>query len=200
MKKNISLLLVLLAVGFGYAQNVISSSAYIQTCVQKTNCFSEINNAFLFYDENKEEVTLKIDFTNFRDDKDTIDHWLEDFSGSVFYYVAPLDKDEFTNLSNNSNKTVKLDGSIYFNDIWINVKTELVLFPASENGILAEKSNNNKYDNYRVNFGLSFMPKDFKVHKREHALNNIVTIGVAAGRINQLQPEMRNLLKDLNKK
>lgn len=199
MKRTLIMLVILLCTLQITAQNVISSSVYIQTCINKTNCFSVNNSAYIFYDDTKEELTLKIDFNKFRTGSDTLDHWMEDLSGSMFYFVAHVDRADFVNLDNNTSETVKMVGDIYFNDMTQNITTELVMFQTSDHGMLSQKTNDNTYDTYRVNFGLSFLPKDFKIHKGEHNLKELITIGVAAGRINQLKPEMRELLKDLPK-
>ena len=201
MKKHFILLCFVVLAWIAKAQNVISSSAYIQTCIQKTNCFSVNNTSYLFYDESKEELILKLDFKKFKSGQDTIDDWMNDLNGSNLYFIAHINKGEFTALSNNNSKVIKnVSGSIYFNDIWQNTVTEVTIFQTSENSMLSRSTNDNAYDTFKVNFGFSFLPKDFKIHKRAHHLKKIITIGVAAGRVNQLKPEMQGLIQEINKK
>lgn len=201
MKKFIILIFMIVNALMVNAQNVISSSAYIQTCIQKTNCFSVNNTSYLFYDEAKEELILKIDFKKFKTGQDTIDDWMDDLSGSNLYFIAHINRREFSNLSNNNSKVLnKVSGSIYFNDIWQNTVTEVTIFQTSENSMLSRSTNDNVYDTFKVNFGFSFLPKDFKIHKRAHHLKKVITIGLAAGRINQLKPEMQGFLNEINKK
>lgn len=181
------------------AQAVISSAAYIQTCIQKTNCFSINNTSYLFYDDTKEELILKIDLTKFKIGQDSLDDWMEDLSGSNFYFVGHLSKRDILHLGTNENRTFKVNGNIVFNGVTQAISTEVILFIANDSGILSQKTIDNAFDAYRVNFGLSFLPKDFKIHKRPHHLTKVITIGVAAGRLNQLKPEMQGLIKDLQK-
>jgi hypothetical protein len=199
MKRILILINLLVLTNLLAAQGVISSSAYIQTCIQKTNCFSTNNNSFLFYDDAKEELILKIDFTKFKTGQDSLDEWMEDLSGSNFYFVGHLNKYDVLHLGVNENRMFKINGNIVFNGVTQSTSTEVILFIANENGILSQKTLDNTFDAYRVNFGLSFLPKDFKIHKRPHHLTKIITIGVAAGRLNQLKPEMQGLIKDLQR-
>ncbi len=197
MKKLSFTILLLNLVTHLFSQNLISSGAYIQTCIQKTNCFSVNNNAYLFYDENQEELVLKLDFSRVTSGKDTIDDWLDDLEGTILYFIAHFNKSEFQMLSNNNAKTYKLYGKIFFNGIVNNHVTELTLFQTAENSLLTRNTNENMYDVFKVNFGFSFSPKNFKIHKRPHHLKKQITIGVAAGRVNLLKPEFRHLLKDI---
>lgn len=199
MKRIAVLLSLSVLVNMLSAQGVVSSSAYIQTCIQKTNCFSTNNTSYLFYDDAKEELVLKIDFNKFKVGQDSLDEWMEDLSGSNFYFVGHLNKRDVLHLGANESRSFKINGSIIFNGVTQAVSTEVILFLANENGILSQKTIDNTFDAYRVNFGLSFLPKDFKLHKRPHHLTKIITIGVAAGRVNQLKPEMQGLIKDLQK-
>jgi hypothetical protein len=199
MKKILTVLFIIVAIHF-QAQNIISTNAYIQTCIQKTNCFSENISAFMFYDESREELILKIDFKKMKTGKDTLDDWMEDLSGSYFYFIGHLNKDVFVQQSNNNSMQIKLNGKIFFNDIWQTTITEITVFQTTENSMLNRNTNDNSYDFYKLTFGLSFMPKDFKIHKRPHHLKKSISIGVSAGRVNQLKPEMEKLVEEIHRK
>jgi hypothetical protein len=199
MKERIILLFLLIASGLN-AQNIISTNAYVQTCIQKTNCFSENITAFMFYDESREELILKVDFNKVKTGKDTLDDWKEDLSGSYFYFIGHLNKDVFVQQSNNNSRQIKLNGKIFFNDIWQTTITEITVFQTTENSMLNRNTNDNSYDFYKLTFGLSFMPKDFKIHKRPHHLKKSISIGVSAGRVNQLKPEMEKLVEEIHRK
>lgn len=82
---------------------------------------------------------------------------------------------------------------MFLNGIWHSQSTELSLY-MTENGLLNQNNNQNNYDLYKVNFTISFLPKDFKVDKKPHHLKKSIFIGVTLGRINQLQPGMQKLL------
>lgn len=199
MKKIHLILIFAFVCLYSKSQNVISSSAYLQTCVQKTNCYSESNRALIFFNETKNELVLKIEFDKFKSKSDTLDNWIDDLLGTSLYYVIQLNKQVFEAISNNTQKNVKVLGSVYLNGIWHNNEIELVIFKNNNNGITNTTTNNNHYDEYSVSFGFSFMPKDYKIHKRPHHLKNQITIGVTAGKINELKPEFENFLKEINR-
>ena len=181
-------------------QNIISSNVYVQTCIQKTNCFSENSSAFIFYDETRQELILKIDFKKVKTGKDTLDDWMEDLTGSYFYFTGNVNKEDFLNLSNNNSRQLKVNGKILFNDIVQTTQTEITIFHTSENSLMNRTTNDNNFDLYKITFGLSFLPKDFKIHKRPHHLKKSITIGVSAGRINQLKPEMEKLVEEVHRR
>lgn len=181
-------------------QNIISSNVYVQTCIQKTNCFSENSSAFIFYDETRQELILKIDFKKVKTGKDTLDDWMEDLAGSYFYFTGNVNKEDFLNLSNNNSRQLKVNGKILFNDIVQTTQTEITIFHTSENSLMNRTTNDNNFDLYKITFGLSFLPKDFKIHKRPHHLKKSITIGVSAGRINQLKPEMEKLVEEVHRR
>ncbi len=82
---SLFLALVLIPV-IGFSQSIISSNTYIQTCIDKTQCSSINNASYLFYDENSNNLYLKIDFTSFKSGQDSIDGWLDDLTGSFVLY------------------------------------------------------------------------------------------------------------------
>lgn len=193
MKHIITFIIVTLSVLTARAQDLISSNTMIQTCIKDMQCFSVSNSSYLFYDESKSSFYLKLDFKKFRVGQDSIDDWLNDLSDNYLYFKAPMDPGAFSNLANHNHKTIKLNGQVFLNGIWHNQTIDLSLF-MTENGMLNQNINNNSYDFYKVNFSLSILPKEFKVHKKPHHLRKTIFIGVSLGRINQLQPGMQSLL------
>jgi hypothetical protein len=177
---------------FNQAQ-IISSNTYIRTCINKLECASISNSSLLFYDENKNSLYLKIDFNNFKTGQDSLDNWLDDLSETALYYKAPFPPENFLGLSNNQHKNFTLRGQTYMNGVWLDQTIELSLY-SSENSITSASNIGNNFDNYKVNFSLSVVPKDFKLHKKPHHLTETIFIGIALGRINQLKPESRPLL------
>lgn len=193
---RVKLLFFIITAAFvkGFAQpGIISSNTYIQTCIDKTQCSSINNSSYIFYDENSSNLYLKIDFARFKVGQDSIDDWLDDLTGSYFYYKARLPENFFNGLSNHAHKTEKLNGKIFFNGIWQNQSMEITVY-SSENSIISSNTNGNSYDNFKVNFSLPIAPKDFKIHKKTHHLRKTIFIGVALGRINLLAPEATHLL------
>lgn len=177
------------------SQLIISSSTFIQTCVQKTQCFSINNASFLFYDESKQALYLKLDFNKFKTGQDTIDDWLTDLTSTNLYFKAPLGAEQFTNLSNHNHKTLKLNGQVYLNGIWHSQTVELSLF-VTESNLLNNNNNESIYDVLKMNFSLSILPRDFKVHKKPHHLRKTIFIGISLGRVNQLRPGQEQLLEE----
>ena len=175
------------------AQEINPSITYIKTCIEKTQCSSINNSSFLFYDELKAQFYLKVDFNKFKTGQDSIDYWLTDLTESFLYFKAPFAIENFSGLSNHNHKSFKLNGQVFFNGIWHNQSIDLSLF-ATENGTLSHANSGKLFEQLKVNFSLSIVPKDFKIHKKPHHLRKTIFIGVALGHINQLQQGQQLLL------
>lgn len=178
------------------AQDVMSSNTAIESCLDQKDCLTIKKGSYLFYDETKNELFLKLDFSHFRSEEDSTDNWINDMIDTMFYYKAILNKEDFPVLSNQATKTLKLNGKIFYNHIWKNQSIELTIFP-TENSILQGSNANYQYDNIKVNFSIPFVPKDFKTYKKLYYNNQTVSIGVTLGRINLLKPGMEGHLKDI---
>lgn len=199
MKYKITLLLLFILSAFKFIAQTVSSTTYVQTCYNKTQCSSINNSSFLFFDEARNELYLKVDFNNFKSGEDSIDDWLNDLTETALYFKAPFQADNFSGLSNHNHKNYTLHGQVFFNGIWHNQTIELSVF-AAESNTLGPNNNGNKYDNYKVNFSLSIAPKDFKIHKKPHHLTKTIYIGLALGRINLLLPGKETILGEAYKK
>ncbi len=180
------------------AQEIVSSSSSIESCADSANCYTVKGPAYLFYDESKNDLFLKIMFSDFKRQGDTADVWLNRTSDSILYFKADLQKEQFPTLSNQNTKTIELNGQVYFNNKWRDQKINLSIF-SSENSIVNTSNTNAnfKYDNYKVNFSLPFVPKQFKTYKKSHYTKQTISINITMGRINLLKPGMENLLKDI---
>jgi hypothetical protein len=197
MKNKVVILLVMLCAVKLNAQNVLSSNTYIQTKYHHASCFSVNNSSYLFYDESKQYLFLKIDFSKFKSGQDSLDEWLDDLSSTFFYFKAPVEKEIFqSGFANHHIKAIKLKGQAYLNGVWHNLDLELSVYSV-ENSLTASTTGYDSYENIRANFSLAIMPKDFKVHKKPHHLKKIIHIGVTLGRINVLQPSMEKLLNEV---
>ena len=193
MKAYLIALCLTLSLPSLHAQELISSNTAIQTCIKDVQCFSINNSSYLFYDESKSSFYLKVDFNKFKVGQDSIDDWLNDLTDNFLYFKAPMDPSNFSNLSNNKFKTLKLNGQVFLNGVWRSQTIDLSIYMI-ENGFLNQSINKNNYDLYKVNFSISLLPKDFNVHKKPHHLKKTIFIGVTLGRINQLQPGMQSAL------
>lgn len=198
--KNTMIKLILVGVNVFFASisfaQVISSNTYIRTCIDKTECASISNSSTLFYDETKAGFYLVLDFNNFKTGEDSLDSWLNDLTETYLYYKVAFPPENFLGLSNNKQKNFSLKGQTYLNGIWKNQTIDLSLY-SSENSVTSSSNIGNRYDNYKVNFSLSIVPKDFDIHNKAHQLKETIFIGVAMGRINQMRPEDKELLGDV---
>ncbi|MBL7909490.1 MAG: hypothetical protein JNJ41_00380 [Bacteroidia bacterium] len=196
---KLNLILFLFFVGFKFsAQEIVSSSTSIESCLDSVDCYTIKGPAYLFYDESKNIFFLKVIFADFKKDGDTSDTWLNNPSDSTLYFKADLQKEQFPALSNQNTKSFKLPGQIYFNGKWRDQSIVVNIY-SSENGLVNTSNTNSnfKYDNYKVNFSLPFVPKQFKTYAKSHYNKQTITINVTLGRINLLKPGMENLLDDI---
>lgn len=183
-----------LSIGFIDAQqDVVSSNIYIQTCIDKTQC-SSINSAgYLYYDESKQQIYLKVDFNKFKTGEDSVDYWLKDLTETFLIVKASLNTESFLGLSNNNHKTYKLAAQVFINGIWQTQNIDVTIFSA-ENSILAHNAFGNNYNKYKLNFSINIVPKDFKIHKKSQHLKKTIFLGVALGRVNLLTPALQTQL------
>lgn len=183
----------------GQNDPLLSSNAYIQTCIDQSQCFSINNSAFLFYDEPKGAFFLKLELTKFKTGTDSLDDWLDDLGSEFLYLKVPLQKEYFLGgLANNNYKTVKINNAmVLLNGIWHNEFLEVTLSQVEPNNPLlpnATNSSNNTYANFRASFALVLEPKTYKVHRKAHNVKNTIYIGVHSGRINLIRDNMYLLL------
>lgn len=197
MKHFVIIFLFILGIKLS-AQEIVSSSTSIESCEDSANCYTVKGPSYLFYDESKNDFFLKIMFVDFKRQGDTSDVWLNNPSDSTLYFKADLQKEQFPPLNNQNNKTFKITGQIFFNNKWQDQTVDLTVY-SSENSIVNTSNTNSnfKYDNYKVNFSLPFVPKKFKTYKKPSYINQTILINVTMGRINLLKPGMENLLKDI---
>lgn len=176
------------------AQSIISSNIYIETCINNTQCSSLKNSGYLFYDETSSNLYLKVDFSGFKHQPDSLQNdWLNDLGDNFLYFKVHLAPDFFKGLANNNRKTLKLNGQVFMNNIWQEQATEVTVY-STENSVLSTSNNGNTYDNFKLSFSLSVVPRDFKIHKRSHHLRNTIFVGLALGRINLLAPGSQHLV------
>ena len=194
-----SLIIIFLFICSGIkAQYLISSNTSVESCNDMEGCLTVNNLSYLYYDESKNEFFLKLTFSDFRNEEtDTIDNWLNREKDSSFYFKAILPKEQFPALSNENTKTYKLNGRIFYNNVWKDQVIELTIY-TTENSLLSTTgvNSNLKYDAYKVNFNIPFVPGDFKKYDLLYYDDQTVNINVTLGRINLLKPGMEFLLNE----
>lgn len=180
-----------------YQDDLLSSGTVIESCNDRQDCLTVNSFSYLYYDESKNEFYLKVDFSSFRAGADTNDNWLNRVKDTLLFFKAIFPKEQFPTLSNQNTKTYKVNGQVFYGNVWKDQTIELSIY-TSENSILNTPGNtaNFRYDNYKVTFSIPFVPKDFKTYKKLYYNDQTVNINVGLGRINMLKPGMEFLLKD----
>jgi len=186
--RKICLLFLFLFTHSMFSQDIVSSSTEIRTCIDETQCSSINNYGYLFFDESKNEFYLKIDFFRPTTTSPTED-WLTDLWDTSFYFKAHFENNDFPSPSNYNSKTYRVNGQMLLNRVWHNQTIDMTIF-TSENTLLDPARGGSAYDIYRVNFSMSFSPKDFKIDERPYHLKNPVFIFVTFGKINLLKKGM----------
>ena len=181
-----------------FAQQIVSSDTAIESCQDSANCYTVKGFSYLFYDESKDGLFLKLMFVDFKIEGDTSKVWLNNPTDSTLYVKLDLSKDQFPVLSNQNIKSLPLKGQIFYNAVWRELNSE-VNFYSSENGIIntGNTNQNFKYDNYKLNFSFPFIPTNFKVYKNPSYTHQTLTIHVSLGRINLLKSGTESLLQDI---
>ncbi|HOZ87338.1 MAG TPA: hypothetical protein PL029_06245 [Bacteroidia bacterium] len=195
MSRIITLLIILSTFNFR-AQDLISSNTGVESCLDQQDCRTVNNVSYLFYDEMRNSFYLKVDFSNFRSDRDSLNLWINDLLDSTLYVRVAFPKESFPPLSNQSNKSFVLNGEVFFNGIIRAQNIEINIYN-TENSLVISGNNNLKYDAYKINFSVPVAAKDFKVYKKLYYVNQTISINLNMGRINLLNPGMEFHLKEV---
>lgn len=188
-------LCLLLASGFSAmrAQEVFPSNTYVRTCLSDIECSSINSSSFLFYDQQRSKFYIKLDFNLLKTGIDSVDFWLEDLSGTNYYFKASMPPEYLPNVSNYNRKTIRLAGQSFMNGVWKPQTIDITVFRA-EGDLMSNNTDALDLSAMKVNFNFSISPKDYNIHKKPQRLTNTIFIGVGAGRINLLKPGMENLV------
>lgn len=181
---------------FSKAQEIISSNTSIESCLDGKDCQTINGSSYLFYDDTRNEFFLKIDFSNFRNDRDTLNAWVNDLIDTTLFFKAILPKESFPPTSEQTVKSYKINGEIFFNDKVQQQVVEISIF-STLNSMIISGNSNLKYDAYKLNFSVPIVTKDFKVYKKISYLNQTISVNVTMGRINLLKPGMEFHLKEV---
>lgn len=145
----------------------------------------------MFYDQQRSNFYIKIDFNLLKTGIDSVDFWLNDLTGTNYYFKASLLPEYLPNVSNYNRKTIRLSGQSFMNDVWRPQTIDITVFRA-EGDMMSNNTDALDFSAIRVNFNFSISPRDYNIHKKPQRLTNTIFIGVGAGRINLLRPGMEN--------
>jgi hypothetical protein len=134
-----------------------------------------------------------IDFNKLKTGVDSVDFWLEDLNDTYFYFKATLLKEQLPSLSNYNRKTIRLTGESYLNNIWRTQTIDVTFFKADDD-MINNSSNGNEFSAYKLNFNFTIEPRNFNIQKKPQRLSNTIFVGIGAGQLNLLSPDMRNVL------
>lgn len=176
--------------------DIISSNTSVKTCIEEKQCSLIDDASYLFYDESKNEFYLKVDFMKFHATQDSTNDWLNDLMDTHLYFKGYFEKEKFIPPSGTNSANYKVNGKTFLNGKWNDQIVDITVFTMENTIVPNPVTDKSKYDNYKVNFSLSILPKDFNVQKKAHHLNNVINIDVTLGRINLLRPGMEHLVKE----
>lgn len=181
---------------FSNSQNVIPSTAYIQSCYNNHICYSISNSAQVFFNTDNNEIILQLDFNKFKLGNDTLDEWLYDLSCSNLIFKGQLKTNNLLELSHHNSKSILINGKISFNGISKPYTIELNIFEIPKDAMLYKENSQDYFDRINLNMQLAFSPKDFNIDKKNQHYKKTVAIAVSRGYINELKPGMEFLLKE----
>jgi hypothetical protein len=180
MKPIIISLLVLFSFE-SQAQTPFGSSTLVQTCYNNQNCYYTRLKSFIYFDEGRSEMYVKIDFSDITNTGDSANAWIRSLAKKHLIFQAHLEASEFPPLSNYNANTIHLDGLVTFNGVSHKQPIEVVIYEVSENSYTSIKVNNNNYDKYRVDLTLQIAPLDYDLSS---TLKETIFIGVSSGIFN----------------
>jgi|GEM_PF-1162451 len=177
---------------------LISSNTTIESCNPVDSCLTISNISFLYYDESKGEFFLKVDFSNFRSQPDSVRNWLNKERDTCLYFRIIFPKEKFPVLGIEERQSFTLNGRIYYHNLWKDQPIHLTMFN-SKNTAMNNSSGSTtaSIDNYKVNFTVPFVPGEFKKYKEPHYNNQVININVTLGRINLLKAGMEPLISEI---
>ncbi len=187
---------IIFAFSIAKSQNIIPSTAYIQSCYHKHECFSISNSALVFFNPGKNELIAQVDFNKFKLGNDSLDQWLKDLSETNLVFRGNLNTSDLLTLSHHNSKSLIVDGLINFNGFTKPYSLELNIFEVPKDASLLFKENSQDYfDRVNANIQIAFYPKDFNVDKRHQHYKKSVSIAIYRAYINELKQGMEFLIK-----
>ncbi|MDP2386369.1 MAG: hypothetical protein Q8M29_08350 [Bacteroidota bacterium] len=168
-------------------KSIVPSVAHVQTTYHNELFYSMKESATIIYDETTQAFLVKIDFGKLKTGVDSLDEWLLDLEESQLVYKAALTPEAFPTPGNLVSKSIKLPGTISFNNQSHNVDLNLLIFEVNEQGIMYRDYGNNQYDKFRFRFSINIAPKDYKLDKKKHHLKKTITVMVSNGVINLIK-------------
>ncbi len=178
-----------------FAQNVVPSNAFVETCYNKTDCYRISNSAFIFKNSISGEFLLQVDFSKFKIGNDTLDDWLNDLSKTYLLFHGQLSATDIININNNSSKPIVVNGILDFNGYTKPYRLELTFFRSSGTGTVISNTMANYVDRPTVTMQLAFHAKDFHLGNRNHHYKKTIRLAISRGYVNDWTPEVNSIIK-----
>jgi hypothetical protein len=187
-------LIFLIYTSSAFAQEIISSKTYIQTCYHHQQCFSLNSSSFVFYNPDNHELIITVDFAKFKIGNDTLDEWLDDLDDTKLIFRGQLNTENLLTLTHHNSKAILVNGLMSFNGVSHYHTIELTLFEIPREGILGVNNQNDYYDRINANLQFSFFPKEFKIDKKPHHLKKKIAVAIYRGYVNPFRPGMQHFI------
>jgi len=198
-KSKYLLIQLIFAFSISKSQNIIPSTAYIQSCYNKHECFSISNSALVFFNPSNNELVAQFDFNKFKIGNDTLDEWLKDLTETNLVFKGNLNTNDLLSLSHHNSKSIIVNGIINFNGVSKPYSLELNIFEVPKDASLLFKENSQDYfDRVNANIQIAFYPKYFNIDKKHQHYKKSISIAVYRGYINELKQGQEFLIKDKN--
>ncbi|MBK9402225.1 MAG: hypothetical protein IPN36_15720 [Bacteroidetes bacterium] len=178
-----------------FAQNVVPSNAFVETCYNKVDCYRISNSAFIFKNNITGEFLLQVDFSKFKIGNDTLDDWLNDLSKTYFVFDGQLSPADIISINNNSSRPCVVNGTLHFNGYTKPYRLELNFFRSSGTGPIISNSTPNYVDRPTVSMQIAFHAKDFHIGNRSHHYKKTIRLAISRGYVNDWSPEVNAIIK-----
>lgn len=168
-------------------QTLRKSNAYIQTCYQSQTCYSISQSAMVTYNANYHDLTISMNFSEFKTGVDSLDEWLADLTESNLVFKVQLNEDQFPVISNHNSKSYRLKGDLTVNNQTHKHVADIVIFDSGDSQVQTPNSANSGIDKLHINFSIQFLPKEFGIDKKKHHLKKTIFINIGNGYINYIR-------------
>jgi len=138
---------------------------------------------FIQIDEAGQEIRLRLDFSTFHTENDSVDAWLHKVHKKHLKYKGSFQIESVTKLSNNGTKEINSVGELYINNTHHPCKIQFILMDA-QNGMLSNTSSTTTVNSIKIAFSFQINPDDYRINFKHHDIVKPIQITVGNGNIN----------------